>query len=285
MTSLFRNILWSFAAIALAATGIVGMSFAAGGEKTRMEHIDWGFNGVFGKYDRLSMQRGYQVYREICAACHSLDHLSFRHLGDRGGPFYDKDNPDPIDNPVVKALARDWTVGDIDQDTGDLIDRLATPVDNFPQIFVNEPEARASNGGTLPPDLSIIVKARSGGADYLYGILTGYKAPPRDMEMSAGMSYNTVFDGNQIAMAPPLTDGIIEYATRTIVDHGETRVVAPPEVTVEQMSRDVVEFLAWAADPKMEMRKKLGLATMIFLFIFSILLYLTYREVWRNVKP
>ena len=276
------------AIIGLSGLGLGSVSFAAGGGKSdhKMEHQDWGFNGMFGTYDRLAMQRGYQVYREVCAACHALEHLSFRHLGDKGAPYYNPKTPNPNDNVEVKALAKDWLVPDIDGETGDEIERTGIPADKFPRIFPNEPAARASNGGALPPDLSVITKSRTGGADYLYDILMGYRDEiPHDMEMSEGMSFNVAFEGQQIAMAPPLVDDLIEYAEITVSDgHGGTEVIAPPAATVEQMSRDVVEFLAWAGDPKMETRKRVGLSVFIFLFIFAALMYATYRNVWRDVE-
>lgn len=289
MANRFSKSLIGAAIIGLAGLGIGGFAFAASGNSDhKMEHQDWGFNGMFGTYDRPAMQRGYQVYREVCAACHALEHLSFRHLGDKGGPFYNEDTPNPNDNEQVKAFAKDWLIPDIDPDTGDEIERPGIPADEFPDIFPNEPAARASNGGALPPDLSVITKARTGGADYLYDLLMGYKEVPHDLEMSDGMSYNVAFSGNQIAMAPPLFEGAVEYASSTVVTldhdgHEQTTIVPGPEATVEQMSRDVVEFLAWAGDPKMEVRKKVGFGTFLFLLIFGALTFATYKNVWRNV--
>lgn len=277
-----------FAAAVLAVSGLAGASAlasGAGGEH-KLELQDWGFNGMFGTYDRAAMQRGYQVYREVCASCHALEHLSFRHLGEKGGPFYNENFPNPNDNAVIKAFAKDWDIPAIDQDTGDAITRPGIPADKFPAIFDNPIAAAASNGGAIPPDLSIITKARTGGADYIYGLLMGYQDAPADMHMSDGMNYNTAFPDNQIAMAPPLSDGLIEYAAITIPgEHGgEAHTIAAPEATTEQMARDVVEFLQWSGDPKMEVRKKLGFATFLFLFIFALLLFMTYKEVWKGVK-
>ena len=287
MTKSLKKSLAGAVLIGLAGLGLGGVALAASGGNSdyKMEHVDWGFNGMFGTYDRAAMQRGYQVYREVCAACHALEHLSFRHLGDEGGPYFNPKTPNPNDNVEVKALAKDWLIADIDQETGDEIERTGIPADQFPDIFPNEPAARASNGGALPPDLSVITKSRTGGADYLYSILMSYGEPPAGMEMSEGMYFNGMFSGNQIAMAPPLVDGLIEYAGVTMSDgHGGTTVVPAPEATVEQMSRDVVEFLAWAGDPKMETRKRVGFATFIFLFIFAGLLWATYRNIWRDVE-
>ena len=277
-----------FAAAVLAISGLAGgsaLASGAGGEH-KLELQDWGFNGMFGTYDRAAMQRGYQVYKEVCASCHALEHLSFRHLGEKGAPFYDANFPNPNDNPNVKRFAKDWDVLAIDQDSGDAITRPGIPADRFPLIFDNPIAAAASNGGAVPPDLSIITKARTGGADYIYGLLMGYHDAPHDFHLSDGMNYNTAFDGNQIAMAPPLSDGLIEYAAITTSgEHGgEAHTTPAPKATTEQMARDVVEFLQWSGDPKMEVRKKLGFATFLFLFIFALLLFMTYKEVWRGVK-
>ncbi|MCF6220428.1 MAG: cytochrome c1 [Robiginitomaculum sp.] len=263
----------TFAAVAIISTSLFagGISAQAAGGSTEKPAVqEWGFKGPFGTYDRPAMQRGYQVYKESCSSCHALEHLSFRHLGDKGGPFYDANFPNPNDNPVIKAFAKDWEVSDIDQDSGDPIDRPGIPADGFPDIFPNAIAAAASNGGAVPPDLSLIVPARTGGADYVYALLTGYDEVPHDFHLSEGMNYNTYFEGNQLAMARPLFDDAVEYADGT-------------KATTEQMARDVVEFLSWAGDPKMEVRKKVGFATFLFLFIFALLLFMTYKEVWRNV--
>ncbi|PHR94500.1 MAG: cytochrome c1 [Robiginitomaculum sp.] len=274
------------ALLAVSGLGVASVASASEDGGHKMEHQKWGFNGMFGTYDADAMARGYQVYREVCASCHALEHLSFRHLGDKGGPFYNPEFPNPSDNPDVKAFAQDWSVPDIDQDNGDPIDRPGIPADKFPAIFPNAIAAAASNGGAVPPDLSLITKARTGGADYVYALLTGYHEAPHDVDMAEGTHYNTMFPGNQIKMAPPLFDGLVEYAARTVPgEHGgEAHTIAAPEATAEQMARDVVEFLTWAGDPKMEVRKKLGFATFLYLFIFSLLLFATYKQVWKGVK-
>ena len=267
----------------VAVASITGMAFAAGGGGTgdyKMKHPDWSFNGAFGTYDRAAAQRGYQVYREVCASCHSLKYVAFRHLGDKGAPFYLEDFPNPSDNPYVKNFAADWQVADIDSETGDEIERAGIPADYFPPIFPNEPAARASNGGSLPPDLSSMVKARTGGADYLYNLLIAYASD----EPKEGLYENPVMDGGQIAMAPPLSDELVTYEPVEMIDHGEVKLVDAPLATVEQMAADVTHFLAWAADPKLEQRKETGLMTIIYLLILSLLLFLSYKRVWRDVK-
>jgi len=262
------------AAVAIVSTSLFagGMLAQASGDGAHVEVQDWGFKGPFGTYDRPAMQRGYQVYKEVCSSCHALEHLSFRHLGEKGGPFYDAEYPNPNDNPVIKAFAKDWIIERIDQDSGDLIDTTGIPADGFPNIFPNAIAAAASNGGAVPPDLSIIIPARTGGADYVYALLAhGYAEVPEGTTVGEGTSYNKYFPGNQIAMASPLFEDAVEYADGT-------------KATVEQMSRDVVEFLAWSGDPKMEVRKKVGFATFLFLFIFALLLFMTYKEIWKDVE-
>jgi len=272
------------AILAVSGLGVAGTALAAEGNEIKAQ--DWGFNGMFGTYDRPAMQRGYQVYKEVCAACHALEHMSFYHLGLKNGPFYDPENPNPNDNAVVKEFAKAWDIPAIDQDTGDAITRPGIPADKFPAIFPNAIAAAASNGGAVPPDLSVITKARTGGPDYIHALLMGYVDPPQGFELDEGMTYNAAFAGHQIKMTPPLSDGMIEYAPRTVADDhgGEPHTIAPPAATVEQMSRDLVEFLTWAGDPNMEARKRMGAGTFLFLFIFAFLLFLTYKQVWKGVK-
>ena len=271
-----------------AAASAAGIAYAAGEavkSDYKMKHPDWSFNGAFGTYDRAAMQRGYQVYREVCASCHGLKYVAFRHLGDEGAPFYLEDFPNPSDNPYVKNFAADWSVTDIDSETGDEIDRPGIPADYFPPIFPNDAAARASNGGSLPPDLSSMVKARSGGADYLYNLLVSYDSPkPASIELTPGLHWNPVMEGGKIAMAAPLSDELVTYEPVEMMKYGELTTIDAPAATVEQMASDVTQFLAWTADPKLEQRKGIGVMTLIYLLILSILLFLSYKRVWRNVK-
>lgn len=271
--SMKKMMVGGFAVAVAALSGIAGVSYAAGGSGDHdMKEVHWHFNGAFGTYDRAAMQRGYQVYREVCASCHQLKHLSFRHLGDKGGPFFDDKYPNPNDNPDVKAFAADWQIADIDTETGDSIERPGIPADKFPAIFANSAAAAASNGGAVPPELSVMVKARNDGANYVYNLLTSYgKEVPHDVIISAGTHYNPVMEGGAIAMTAPLSEDLVTYEDGTAA-------------TVEQMSKDVTEFLAWSADPKMESRKSMGLATMLYLLILTILMWLSYKRVWRNVE-
>lgn len=260
--------------ISLVAAVVLGsfqMAHASGGG-AHIEKYDWPQNGVFGKFDRAAMQRGLQVYREVCAACHSLDMIAFRNLTDLG---YNEDE--------VKAIARDYDVEAAPDDEGEVSTRPATPSDYFPSPFENEQAARASNNGALPPDFSLIIKSREHvslfapwtsvyGEDYLVALMMSYEEEaPHGVVMQDGMNYNAVFEGNQIAMAPPLSEGLVEYADGT-------------EASVEQMSKDIAVFLYWVSDPSMEQRKQMGLKVIAFMILMSILLYYTNKQVWRNVK-
>ncbi|MHA6289358.1 cytochrome c1 [Maricaulis sp. CAU 1757] len=263
-------------AAALAAAGLAGSVLAEGEVYPPKDH-DWSFEGPTGTFDRHAAQRGYQVYQEVCASCHGMRLMRFRNLGEKGGPFESEQFPNANDNPVVMQIAasyeRQWGHDEsleVDEG-GDPVTRTGLPSDAFPSPFDNEMQARASNGGALPPDLSLIVKARGGGADYLYSLLTGYEDAPAEAGLAPGQYYNPYFPGGAIAMAPPLMEGIVSYTDGT-------------EATVEQMAEDVTVFLAWASDPHMESRKQLGWMVLIYLLIFTVLVYLAYRQIWRNVK-
>jgi ubiquinol-cytochrome c reductase cytochrome c1 subunit len=273
--------------LALAALGLAlaaGPALAATGQKHPKE-VAFSFEGPLGAFDQVQLQRGYKVYREVCASCHAMNLLAFRNLGEKGGPFYDADYPNPNDNPYVKALAAEVQVSDIDSETGDVVQRPATSADRFPDPFPNEAAARASNGGALPPDLSVIAKARYLGPEYLYSLLTGYVNPPAGLNVPPGQYYNPYMPGDLtgvwsgaghappggfIAMPPPLAPGNVTF------DDGTPS-------TVEQQAKDVAAFLTWAAEPKMQQRKQFGLGAMIYLLIFTVLLWFSYRRIWRNV--
>ncbi len=274
--------------LTLAALGlalIAGTAQAATHPKEPRQ-VDWSFEGPFGKFDKAQLQRGYKVYREVCSSCHAMNLVYFRNLGQKGGPFYDPKYPNPNDNPYVKALAADIQVNDIDSETGDTIQRAATSADRFPSPFPNEAAARASNGGALPPDLSVIAKARAGGPDYIYSLMTGYVQPPAGLTVPAGSYYNVYFPGDLtaswtgdkhhvpaggfLAMPPQLAPNKVTF------DDGTPS-------TIDQQAKDVAAFLMWAAEPKMEERKAFGFGAMIYLLIFAGLLYASYRRIWRNV--
>jgi ubiquinol-cytochrome c reductase cytochrome c1 subunit len=273
-----------------AAVGLAFVATSALAASTREEPVApaaaWSFDGPFGTYDQAQLQRGYKVYREVCSSCHSMNLLAFRNLGDKGGPFWDPKYKSSVDNGYVKAIAKDYQVADIDRDTGDAIKRPGTPADHFVAPFANEAAARASNGGALPPDMSLLARAREGGPDYIYSIVTGYRPAPAGLTVPAGKFYNPymqgdlssfwkgdpnkVPEGGFIAMPPPLADGKVSFDDKS-----------PSDLKAE--ARDVSAFLMWAADPKMEERKQTGLAVMIFLLVFTGLLYASYRTLWRNI--
>lgn len=252
-----------------AALLLVGGPALASSSVEEPKAVAFSFEGPFGRFDQAQLQRGYKVYREVCSACHSMNLVAFRNLGDAGGPFWDPKYPNANDNPVVKALAADIQVPDIDSETGDAITRPATSADRFPNPFANVIAAKASNGGVAPPDLSLMAKAREGGPEYIASLMQGFGPPAHGVTLSPGQHYNRYFPGGVIAMAPPLADGKVSYDDDT-------------KSTVRQQSEDVAAFLMWAADPHMEDRKKMGFSVIIFLLLFSGLLYASYRRVWRN---
>lgn len=250
--------------LAIAATlGLVfagsSAALAAGNAKEAPDH-EWQHTGVFGTFDRGELQRGFQVFQEVCASCHSLDFIAFRNLVEIG-----------FDVDQVKAIAAEYEVEDGPDDEGEMFMRTAKASDYFPAPFANKQAARASNGGAFPPDLSVIVKARDGGLDYLYALLTGYEEEaPEGFELADGMSYNHYFPGHQIAMPEPLYEEAVEYADGT-------------EPTLEQLAHDVSVFLAWTAEPELEIRKKTGLKVLIFIAIFTALIYIIKRRIWAKL--
>lgn len=248
--------------IAAALAGLLTAGAANASEGAALKQADWSFNGPFGSFDRAQLKRGFQVYQEVCAACHSIKFVSYRNLGEEGGPEFTE--------AEVKAIAADATVMDGPDNAGEMFERPGEPKDRVIRPFPNDNAARAANNGAMPPDLSLMTKARKHGPDYLYSILTGYSEPPADVTMADGMSYNPYFPGGQIAMPLPLSDDQVEYADGT-------------PATVDQMSRDVTAFFMWTAEPKLEHRHRLGLKVMIFLTLFAGLMYASYRRVWKDL--
>jgi len=238
--------------------GAPAQALAAGGGVS-FEKQKWDHNGPTGTFDRAAMVRGLQVYTEVCAACHSLDLVAFRTLSALG-----------MDEDEIKEFASEYEVEDGPDSEGEMFDRDALPSDYFVGPYANENAARAVNNGAFPPDLSLITKARPGGEDYLYALLTGYEDAPEDFELSEGMAYNKYFPGHQIAMPQPMFEEHVEYDDET-------------EATVEQMSRDVSVFLTWTAEPALEIRKRIGVKVLIFLGIMLVLLILVKRQVWSDV--
>ena len=249
-----KSMIGATVALALAA----GSAAAAVAPKPSAQ--DWSFDGIFGTYDRGELRRGLQVYNEVCASCHSLRLVAYRNLRDVG-----------FGVDEVKAIVANFEVTDGPNDDGDMFTRPARPADRFASPFENDQAARAANNGALPPDLSVITKARKGGADYIYALLSGYlEEPPAGFTLSDGMYYNKYFPGHQIAMSPPLGDEAVEYADGT-------------KATTAQMSKDVSTFLVWAAEPEMEERKRLGIKVMLFLIVLTAMLYALKRKIWSDL--
>lgn len=257
-----RKILVS-GAIALAALTAGAVAIAAESE-VHPPHMHWHFKGPFGTYDRAAAQRGFQVYKEVCSACHSLSLLSYRNLTELG-----------LTEDQVKGIAAEFQVPDIGDD-GSAIERPARPSDRFKKPFPNELAAAAANGGKAPPDLSLIVKARDGGPDYIHALLTGYvpfekltPAQVKEFTVTKDDNFNLYFPGHKIAMPPPLSDGKVTYVDGT-------------KATLEQMSTDVVEFLAWASEPHLEARNRTGIRVVLFLLALAGLMYAVKRQVWAD---
>lgn len=262
---------------------------AAAAAHYEIEHQKWSFGGFKGLFDRAQLQRGFQVYREVCAACHGLKRLPFRTLSEPGGPEFPE--------AAVKELAKGWAnkVTDGPDDTGKMFERAPLPSDTILGPYKNDKEARAAQNGALPPDLSIIAKARGvhrdphwaihgflmlgdivsayqeGGPDYIYALMTGYKDAPADVKVADGMQYNLAFPGNQISMPPPLSDGVVIYQDGT-------------PGTLDNYARDVAAFLAWSADPSLNQRKRIGWQVILYMLVTTALLFAAKKRVWAGIK-
>lgn len=278
------------AAVAALAGGIASSAAFASGDAPHIEHQQWPFAGFFGKHDKQQLQRGFQVYKEVCSACHGLKRVYFRNLAEPGGPEFPEDS--------VKALAAEWPnqITDGPDDAGKMFQRPARLSDTILGPYKNDHEARAAQNGALPPDLSLITRARNthndaswpkhimlmardiatgyqeGGANYVYALMTGYHAPPKDFQLADGMNYNAAFPGNQIAMPNVLDGGPVAYQDN-----------AGAKSSQEQNARDVTAFLAWAADPSLEQRKRIGWQVMLYLLITTILMFIAKKRVWKNM--
>lgn len=222
--------------------------------------IDWPFDGPFGTLDKQSAQRGFQVYKEVCSACHGLKRIAFRNLADLG-----------FSEAEIKALAASYQIPDGPNDQGEMFERPGKPSDHFRPPFANELAARAANNGAYPPDLSLIIKARHDGANYLHSLLVGYQAAPADVKVPDGMHYNPYFPGHMLAMPQPLSDGQVTFEDGT-------------HASLDQMARDVVTFLQWAAEPEMEHRKQMGIAVMLFLAVFTAFMYIAKKRTWKKLE-
>ena len=237
---------------------LAGPALAAGGD-VALTKRDWSFSGPFGTFDKAAMQRGFQVYREVCAGCHSMQYIAFRNFADLG-----------YNEAEIKAIAAEYDVEDGPDDDGEMFTRPGIPADRMPSPYPNDNAARAGNGGALPPDLSLIAKARANGPDYLYSLLIGYKEAPAAMDVPDGMYYNDAYPGNLIAMPQPLYGDDVTYA-----DGADT--------SIEGSAADLTQFLMWAAEPKMEVRKRIGVAVVFFLSIFVVLSVMAKRRVWADL--
>ena len=241
---------------------IQNITYSAG-ENHPLLKQDWSFKSFFGTFDRASLQRGYQVYTEVCASCHSMKYLTYRNLAEKGGPEFSE--------AEAKAIAASFEVTDGPDSTGEMFVRPAKLSDKFVMPYANEQEAKAANGGAYPPDMSVLVKARKGGADYIYSLLLGYSEPPEGVELDDGVYYNKYMYGNKIKMPAPLSDDLIEYTDGT-------------KATAEQMSKDVTNFLMWSAEPHLEQRHKTGFRVIAYLIILTVLVYFTMKKIWSRVE-
>ena len=241
--------------------GISVKSYSA--EKIEYLTTDWSFKGLFGKFDRGALQRGYQVYTEVCSSCHSMKYLSYRNLAEKGGPEFSI--------AEAKAIAASFEVTDGPNDDGEMFTRPGKLSDKFVMPYDNIKAAQAANGGAYPPDMSVLVKARGGGVDYIYSLLQGYEDPPVGMSLDDGVYYNKYMYGNKIKMANQLSDGLVEYGDGTTA-------------SVEQMSKDVTTFLMWAAEPHLESRHQMGFKAIVYLIILTILVYFSMKKIWSRIE-
>ncbi len=238
---------------------IPSIVIAAESNLSEMPKHDWSFKGITGTFDKSALQRGYKVYREVCEGCHSMKLLYYRDLMDIG-----------FSEAEVKAIASEYTVLDGPDDEGEMFERPARPADRFVSSYSNENEARASNNGAYPPDLSVITKAKKYGVDYIYNLLVGYEEPPEGLDIGDGMYYNKWMSGNQIAMPQPIYDESVDYDDGT-------------ENSEKQIAKDVATFLQWSAEPELEVRKNLGIKVILFFIILGTIVFLAKNRLWRDV--
>mgnify|MGYP001410226724 FL=1 len=236
-------------------------SYAA--EKVEYLKTDWSFKGPFGKFDRAALQRGYQVYNEVCSSCHSMKYLSYRNLTQTGGPEFSE--------AQAKAIAASFEVKDGPNADGEMFLRPGRLSDKFVMPYENEKAAQAANGGAYPPDMTVLVKARGGGVDYIYSLLQGYEDPPTGVSLDDGVYYNKFMYGNKIKMSNQLSDGLVEYSDGT-------------NATVEQMAKDVTTFLMWTAEPHLETRHRMGFKAIVYLIILTILVYFSMKKIWSRIE-
>ena len=236
---------------------------AISAEKIEYLKTDWSFKGLFGKFDRAALQRGYQVYTEVCSSCHSMKYLSYRNLAEKGGPEFTEEQ--------AKAIAASFEVVDGPNSDGEMFTRPGKLSDKFVMPYENVKAAQAANGGAYPPDMSVLAKARGGGVDYIYSLLQGYEDPPPGINLDEGVYYNKFMYGNKIKMANQLSDGLVEYSDGTVA-------------SVEQMSKDVTTFLMWSAEPHLEARHKMGFKAIVYLIILTVLVYFSMKRIWSRIE-
>ena len=239
------------------------VSFSVHSEETNKNYVktNWSFKGIFGTFDRASLQRGYQVYQEVCSGCHSAQHLSYRNLSEKGGPEFSVEE--------AKAIAAQFEVEDGPNSDGEMFMRPGRLSDKFVKPYPNVEASTAANGGTYPPDMSVLAKARKGGADYIYSLLLGYEEPPEGFEIEEGVYYNKYMSGNKIKMTAPLSDGLVEYSDGT-------------QSTTAQMAKDITTFLVWTAEPHLESQHRMGFKVIIYLIILLTLVYMSKQKVWSR---
>jgi ubiquinol-cytochrome c reductase cytochrome c1 subunit len=245
--------------LGLISTGLLVSVVSHAAEEAVPLQRSWNHDGFFGTYDRGAAQRGFQVYREVCSGCHGLKYVAFRNLEALG-----------FTEDEVTAIAADYQITDGPNDEGEMFERPGKPADHFPPPYANDEMARFVNGGALPPDVSLITKARADGTNYVYSLLQGYEEPPPNVQGLEGLYYNAYFPNHWIAMPPPLFDDQVSYA-----DGSST--------SIEQMAADLAVFLSWTAEPNLEERKRTGLKVMLFLIILTGLFYATKRKIWADV--
>ena len=239
------------------------ISFLVYAEETNTDYAktNWSFKGIFGTFDRTSLQRGYQVYQEVCSGCHSVQHLSYRNLSEKGGPEFSIEE--------AKAIASQFEVEDGPNSDGEMFNRPGRLSDKFVKPYPNVQASTAANGGAYPPDMSVLAKARAGGADYIYSLLLGYEEAPSGFELDDGVYYNKYMPGNKIKMSEPLSDGLVEYSDGT-------------QSTTTQMAKDITTFLVWAAEPHLESQHRMGFKAIIYLIILLTLVYMSKQKVWSR---
>ena len=241
----------------------ISLNLKAMESNTKLLQTNWSFKGIFGKFDRGELRRGYQVYSEVCSGCHSMSQLSYRNLYEKGGPEFSKD--------IAKGIAASHDINDGPNADGEMFTRPGRLSDKFAKPYPNVEAAKASNGGAYPPDMSVLAKARNGGAEYIYSLLQGYEEPPENYQLDDGVYFNKYMEGQQIKMPNVLLEDIVEYADGT-------------KATVEQMSKDISVFLAWAAEPSLEARHKMGYKVILYLFILTLLVYFSMNRLWSRIE-